>query len=62
MMGQAWKRLQPRFDKFEAGELSVENIFEGMGGMDVIKAFGFDMQIIDSPYDKTGDTKFYLVY
>ena len=62
MMSQAWKRLQPNFKQFENGEISVDNIFEGMGGMNVIKAFGFDMQIIDSPYDKTGNTKFYLVF
>ena len=62
MMQNAWRVLQPRFKKFENGELPVENIFVGMGGMNVIKELGFDMQIIDSPYDKTGDTKFYLVF
>jgi hypothetical protein len=62
MMSDAWRLLQPRFKKFENGDLPVENIFAGMGGMNVIKAFGFDMQIINSPYDKTGDTKFYLVF
>jgi hypothetical protein len=62
MMTNAWKMLQPRFKKFENGELPVEQIFAGMGGMKVIKELGFDMQVIDSPYDKTGDTKFYLVF
>lgn len=62
MLSDAWRILQKRFKSFSNGDIPVEKIFEGMGGMNVIKALGFDMQIICSPYDKSCNDKFYLVF
>jgi len=54
--------LEKNFDKFSKGLLPVEMVFNGMGGMDVIKQLGFDIQIVPNPYDVSRDSEFYLVF
>ena len=55
-------RLQSRIDKYVNGDLDGRGIFEGIGGIDVLKALGFDMEKHKNPYDKNGDSNFYRVY
>ncbi len=37
-------------------------MFTGFGDVSILKSLGFDMEMLDNPYDKSGNSKFYIVY
>lgn len=46
-------------DKFIDGEIPIENIFAGMGGLKTLRNLGFDLYKMKSPYNES--SWFYLV-
>lgn len=50
-----------RIEKYKAGEIPSERVFEAMYDVRVLKKLGFTHEIVANPYDKSGKTSFYKI-
>lgn len=55
-------KIKKNIQKYINKEVSGFDMFSGFGDVKILKSLGFDMEILDNPYDKSGNSKFYIVY